>query len=79
VDIAYVTTKYGDTEEVNRRKGKFQKLFKQAREKAEASKDAQGYHLQDGITTYQLFDSHLYTIISDLLSSEYDQQRKEQK
>ncbi len=76
--VAFIVSKDGSIVEINRRKGAMQKLFKQAREKAEASKDREGYyHLPDDITTYQLYDSHLYTIISDLLSSEYDQRKQE--
>jgi len=69
--VAFIVGKHGSIVEINRRKGDIQKLFKRAREKAEATKDASGaYHLADGITTYQLYDSNLYSIISDLLSAE---------
>ncbi len=75
--VAFIVSKDGSFVEINRRKGDMQKLFKRAREKAEASKDRQGYyHLPDDITTYQIYDSHLYTIISDLLSSQYDQSKQ---
>jgi hypothetical protein len=76
--VAFIVSKDESMVEINRRKGDIQKLFKRARAKAEASKDAKGaYHLHDDITTYQLYDSHLYAIISEMLSSEYNQQKQE--
>lgn len=57
--------------EVNKRLKAIQQLFKKARAHIEATRDEQGrYHYGDDYTTYHIEDSHLYPIISELLSSE---------
>lgn len=57
--------------EVNKRLRVTQLLFKQAKAKLEATKDAQGaYHVGEDRTTYHIEDHHLYPVISDILSAE---------
>ncbi len=69
--VAFLVYKDGRIVELNKRKGDIQKLFKRAREKLEATKDAHGaYHLGNGWTTYHIEDGHLYPVISDLASAD---------
>jgi hypothetical protein len=73
--VAFLVYKDGRIIELNKRKGDIQKLFKRARETLEETKDTQGaYHLGNDWTTYRLEDGHLYPVISDLASADYDKQ-----
>lgn len=57
--------------EVNKRLKAIQQLFQKARAHIEATRDEQGYyHYGDEYTTSHPEESHLYPIISDLVSSE---------
>lgn len=67
--------------EVNKRLKAVQEVFKQARAQLEATRDGQGgYHYGDGYTTYHLEESHLYWIVSELLSQQLHipQEKEEQ-
>lgn len=74
--VCFLTSRDGGCMEMNKRRKEIRTLFKQARDIAEASKDQQGYYHIGDYTTYQLFDSHLYDIISDLASHEHDEAKK---
>lgn len=57
--------------EVNKRLKAVQQVFQQAKAQIEATRDGQGgYHYGDGYTTYHLEESHLYWIVSELLSQQ---------
>ncbi len=70
--IAFLTTKHGEYEEVQRRKGKYQKLFKQARAVLEATKDKNGYYHVNGHDVYGLYDSYIYETVAVIASTEHD-------
>jgi hypothetical protein len=73
LEVAFLAYKDDKLVELNKRRKQIQQLFKQAREKAEATKDTRGaYHPYEDsdLTTYQLYDSHLYMLISQIVSEE---------
>jgi hypothetical protein len=74
--LAFLTYKRGDTKEVNRRKGYFQRLFKEARARLEATKDTHGYYHVNGHAVSGIYDAYIYEGIAELASAEYDAQQK---
>jgi len=71
LEVVFLVYKDKLAVEVNKRLKAIQQLFQQARARIEATRDGQGlYHYGDGYTTYHLEESHLYPLISDVLSSE---------
>ena len=46
--IAFLTTRNADTEEFNRRKGKYRKLYQEARARLEATNDGHGNYTVNG-------------------------------
>jgi len=71
LEVVFLVYKDKLAVEVNKRLKAIQQLFQKARSQIEATRDKQGrYHYGDGYTTYHLEESHLYPIISDILSSE---------
>jgi len=75
--IAFLTTKNGDTELFNRRRGRHRKLYLEAKAKLEATKDSHGEYHVNGHTVYGLYPAYIYEGIAELASAENDQ--KEQK
>ena len=72
IDVAFLTYRNGDTTEVNRRQKRFQKLFKDARAKIEATKDAQGYYHIGGHEVAGIYDAYIFEGVAEIASSEYD-------
>lgn len=69
LEVVFLVYKDKLAVEVNKRLKVVQLLFQQARAQVEATRDQQGlYHYGDGYSTYHIEESHLYPIISDLLS-----------
>jgi len=79
--VAFLSDQAGNLAELNKRKGDIRKLFSQARAQVDATRDEQGrYHIgdsEDDWTTYQIVDSHLYRVISDIASAAFDKSHKE--
>lgn len=73
--VAFLTARYGETEEFNRRKGKHRKLYNEAKAIIEASKDKNGYYHVKEHTFSGMYSYYIYGGIADLASAEND--RKE--
>jgi hypothetical protein len=71
--VAFLTYKRGNTEEVNRRQKRFQKLFKEARASLEATKDQRGYYHVNRHEVAGIYDAYLYEKIAEIVRAEYDQ------
>jgi hypothetical protein len=71
--VAFLTYQRGNTEEVNRRQKRFQKLFKDARAQLEATKDARGYYHINGHEVAGIYDAYIYEKIAEIVSAEYNQ------
>lgn len=57
----------------------YRDLFKQAKAIGEATKDEQGYYRVGEYQSSDLYESHLYIIISDLATQEYRTKVREDK
>jgi hypothetical protein len=72
-NIFFLASKDGTLIAINKRKKVFQKLWKQARERIEATKDKRGYYHLEDYSFSQVYDSHLFTIVSDMVSADTKQ------
>jgi hypothetical protein len=71
----FLATSGQETVMVSKRSGPFRHMFLKARRVLQMTRDTRGaYHPKDGCVVYQLFDSHVYETVADLLSAEHDQQ-----
>ena len=76
VDVAFLTYRHGETQEVNKRRKYFQRLFKEARARLEATRDAQGYYHVNGHEVAGIYDAYLFEGVAEIASGEYDAQLK---
>lgn len=69
LSVCWIAYKGSELVRLNRREKATQKLLKRARERIEATQNPEGY-LVVGARVSQIFDSHLYSVISDIVSAE---------
>ncbi len=71
LSLVFLSCKDGTITEMNRRMKEFRDLFKRAKDIGEATKDDKGYYHVGDYASSNLYESHLYMIISDIATKEY--------
>ncbi len=79
LSLVFLSCKDGTITEINRRMKEFRTLFKQAKEIGEATKDDKNFYHIGGYESSNLYESHLYIIISDIATQEYRAKVREER
>jgi hypothetical protein len=70
--IGFLTTRDGECVEVNKRMKKFQKLWKRARERLEATRDENNEYHVGGHAVYGFYQSYINEMVSQIVSEEHE-------
>lgn len=78
-EVAYLVYKDGSIVELNKRSKENKELYKRAATLAESYKDENGFYAIGGYTSSHVTDAVVYSIISDLATTEYRAKQHEEK
>jgi hypothetical protein len=76
--VPFLSYKHGEVIPLDKRRGMTRRLYQAAKKQHEASKDQQGYYHLHGSEIGHFSETHVYSIVSDLASAEYDASKKEE-